>query len=356
MSAVRRWTWPIVVPAAIGRSARAMGSTASLAHTDILPRCAATSSWTERSPTTAPGLRRCCSARASRPAAAQERARGRRRGAGGPAALARLAHVARADPGGARARERAALRAARGVLRALPRPAAQVLAAGCGAPGATDLAESEEAMLALTCERAQIEDGMDILDLGCGWGSLSLWLGEQYPNARVTGISNSAAQREHIEREATQRGITNVEIVTADANAYDPGRDVDRVLSVEMFEHMRNWKELLRRISHPPEAGARQGVRAGLQPPQPRLPLRGHLGRRALLHRRHDAEPRPDAALPGAPRRAGPLGRLRHPLRADAARVARAPGRQLGRGAGGARALTAAAARRAVNSPPGGCS
>jgi cyclopropane-fatty-acyl-phospholipid synthase len=115
--------------------------------------------------------------------------------------------------------------------------------------GADTLAQSEEAMLRLTCERAQIEDGMDVLDLGCGWGSLSLWLGEQYPNARITGISNSRPQREHIEAEAEKRGIANVEIVTADANHYDPGRSVDRVLSVELFEHMRNWKELLRRIA-----------------------------------------------------------------------------------------------------------
>jgi cyclopropane-fatty-acyl-phospholipid synthase len=115
--------------------------------------------------------------------------------------------------------------------------------------GTNDLATAEDAMLRLTCERAQIADGMDILDLGCGWGSLSLWLGEHYPNARVTGITASVPQREHIEAECKRRGISNVEIATSDANHYDPGRDVDRVLSVEMFEHMRNWKELLRRIS-----------------------------------------------------------------------------------------------------------
>jgi len=115
--------------------------------------------------------------------------------------------------------------------------------------GVEDLADAEEAMLRLTCERAQVADGMDILDLGCGWGSLSLWLGEQYPNARVTGVTPSEAQRAHIDVECERRGITNVEIVTSDANRYDPGRDVDRVLSIEMFEHMRNWKELLRRIS-----------------------------------------------------------------------------------------------------------
>ncbi len=111
------------------------------------------------------------------------------------------------------------------------------------------LQQAEEQMLALTCERAQVQDGMDILDLGCGWGSLSLWLAEHYPDARVTGISNSGPQRAHIEQQIAQRGITNLEIVTADANDYDPGRDVDRILSIEMFEHMRNWKQLLRRMS-----------------------------------------------------------------------------------------------------------
>jgi cyclopropane-fatty-acyl-phospholipid synthase len=115
--------------------------------------------------------------------------------------------------------------------------------------GVSDIGGAEEAMLEVTCERAQIEDGMDILDLGCGWGALVLWLGERYPNARVTGVSNSPAQRAHIEAEASARAIANVEVVTAAADDYDPGRQVDRILSVEMFEHMRNWKELLRRIS-----------------------------------------------------------------------------------------------------------
>jgi cyclopropane-fatty-acyl-phospholipid synthase len=104
-------------------------------------------------------------------------------------------------------------------------------------------------MLDLTMTRAALADGQRILELGCGWGSLSLWMAEQYPNARVTGLANSAPQREHIEREAAERGLTNLEIVVADPNHYDPGREVDRVLSVEVFEHVRNWKELLRRIS-----------------------------------------------------------------------------------------------------------
>src|SRR4051812_8311904 len=116
-------------------------------------------------------------------------------------------------------------------------------------PGTNDIAQAEEAMLRLTCERAQIEDGMDILDVGCGWGSLTLWLGEHYPNARVTGISSSGPQRAHIEAETARRGIANVEIVTDGPNTYDPEREVDRVLSIELFEHMRNWKELLRRFS-----------------------------------------------------------------------------------------------------------
>src|SRR3954452_10195229 len=94
----------------------------------------------------------------------------------------------------------------------------------------TSLRQAEEQMLALTCERAQVQDGMDILDLGCGWGSLSLWLAERYPGARITGVSNSPLHRLHIERQAALRGITNLEIVTADANGYDPGREVDRIL------------------------------------------------------------------------------------------------------------------------------
>lgn len=117
--------------------------------------------------------------------------------------------------------------------------------------GVTTLAEAEEAMLDLSCRRAQVRDGMRILDLGCGWGSLSLWLAEQYPNARITGVSNSHGQREHIEAIARERGFTNLDIVTADVNDFAPedAGAFDRVMSIEMFEHMRNWEELLRRIS-----------------------------------------------------------------------------------------------------------
>lgn len=113
----------------------------------------------------------------------------------------------------------------------------------------TTLAEAEEAMLALSCERAQVHDGMRILELGCGWGSLTLWLGEHYPDAAITAVSNSHGQRGYIESEAARRGITNLTVVTADVNDFEPDGTFDRVMSIEMFEHMRNWKELLRRVS-----------------------------------------------------------------------------------------------------------
>ncbi len=122
---------------------------------------------------------------------------------------------------------------------------------GCLWPdGVDDLAAAEEAMLALTCERAGVQDGMEILDLGCGWGSLSLWLAERYPAARILGVSNSHGQREWIEAQRDRRGLTSrLEIVTADVNEFATDRRFDRVLSIEMFEHMRNWQELLRRVS-----------------------------------------------------------------------------------------------------------
>ncbi len=111
-------------------------------------------------------------------------------------------------------------------------------------PGDT-LGAAEERMLALTCERARVEDGMTLLDLGCGWGSLSLWLAERYPNSEIVGVSNSRVQREFLE----PRAPANLEIVTADVNDWEPGRRFDRVLSVEMLEHARNYEELFRRIA-----------------------------------------------------------------------------------------------------------
>jgi cyclopropane-fatty-acyl-phospholipid synthase len=117
------------------------------------------------------------------------------------------------------------------------------------AGGVDTLDAAEEAMLQLTCERAGIADGQRILELGCGWGSLSLWLAEHYPNAHITGVSNSATQREHIAGECARRGIGNLEIVTCDMNRFDCAGAFDRVLSVEMFEHMKNYQRLLANIS-----------------------------------------------------------------------------------------------------------
>ena len=112
----------------------------------------------------------------------------------------------------------------------------------------TTLDEAEEVMLGLTCERAQLADGQRILELGCGWGSLTLWMAEKYPGAQITGVSNSASQREHILGLARERGLDNLNVVTCDMNDFVAEDAFDRVVSVEMFEHMRNWEELLGRV------------------------------------------------------------------------------------------------------------
>ncbi len=115
--------------------------------------------------------------------------------------------------------------------------------------GVHDLAASEAAMLALTAERAEIADGQRILDLGCGWGSFSLWCAERYPRARVLAVSNSKSQAEFIRGAADRRALSNVEVTTADVNAFDPAERFDRVVSIEMFEHVRNHGALLARIA-----------------------------------------------------------------------------------------------------------
>ena len=109
----------------------------------------------------------------------------------------------------------------------------------------TALDQSEEAMLELTCARAGLADGMDILELGCGWGSLSVWMAEKYPNARITAVSNSRTQKAFID----SKGKSNLTVITADMNDFSCDRQYDRIVSVEMFEHMRNWPELFRRLS-----------------------------------------------------------------------------------------------------------
>lgn len=112
-----------------------------------------------------------------------------------------------------------------------------------------DLNQAEEDMLQLTCKHADIENGMEILDLGCGWGSMALWIAEQYPDSRILAVSNSKEQRTYIEQKARSLGQGKVEVTTADMNTFDTPRRFDRVISVEMFEHMRNYPRLLSRIA-----------------------------------------------------------------------------------------------------------
>ena len=124
--------------------------------------------------------------------------------------------------------------------------------------GVQTLPEAEAAMLRLPRERAELEDGQDVLELGCGWGSLTLWMAEHYPNSRITAVSNSSTQREKILKRAAERGLDNVRVLTCDVNVLgetEATADVvtsascDRVVSVEMFEHVRNYEQLLGRIA-----------------------------------------------------------------------------------------------------------
>lgn len=115
--------------------------------------------------------------------------------------------------------------------------------------GVKTLDDAEAAMLKLTCKRAQIVDGQSILELGCGWGSLSLWMAEQFPKAHVTGVSNSATQKSYIDSQIKKRGLKNLRIITCDMNRFDISPGFDRVVSVEMFEHMKNYERLMANIS-----------------------------------------------------------------------------------------------------------
>lgn len=122
----------------------------------------------------------------------------------------------------------------------------------CGywSPGATDLDIAERTMLELTCTRAQLADGQDILELGCGWGSLSLYMAKHYPGSRITAVSNSRTQKEYIDSRIAALGLTNLMVITADMNVFEPpAAAFDRVVSVEMFEHMRNYQLLLRKVA-----------------------------------------------------------------------------------------------------------
>jgi cyclopropane-fatty-acyl-phospholipid synthase len=115
--------------------------------------------------------------------------------------------------------------------------------------GVEGLDAAEEAMLALTCDRAGLADGQRVLELGCGWGSLTLWMAERYPASAITAVSNSASQREHILAEAARRDLRNVEVLTADVSDFVPPAVYDRVVSVEMLEHVRNWETLFGRVA-----------------------------------------------------------------------------------------------------------
>ncbi len=112
-----------------------------------------------------------------------------------------------------------------------------------------DLDAAEAAMLELSAERAEIEDGMDILDLGCGWGSFSLWAASRFAGSQILAVSNSVPQRQFIEAACRSRGLKNVQVLTADMNRFQTDRTFDRVVSIEMFEHMRNYQMLLARIA-----------------------------------------------------------------------------------------------------------
>ena len=115
--------------------------------------------------------------------------------------------------------------------------------------GISTLDLAEAAALDTTCQRAGLADGQDILELGCGWGSLTLWMAGHYPGSRITAVSNSNSQRTYIEGESARRGYTNVRVITHDMNGFDTEQRFDRIVSVEMFEHMRNWPELFRRVN-----------------------------------------------------------------------------------------------------------
>jgi cyclopropane-fatty-acyl-phospholipid synthase len=115
--------------------------------------------------------------------------------------------------------------------------------------GVESLAAAEESMLSLTATHAGLEDGQEILDLGCGWGSLALWAAERYPHSRILAMSNSRSQRAFIETRRDERGLANLEVVTAEVGVFEPGRRFDRIVSVEMLEHVRNHRVLMERIA-----------------------------------------------------------------------------------------------------------
>ncbi|MEQ8825415.1 MAG: cyclopropane-fatty-acyl-phospholipid synthase family protein [Filomicrobium sp.] len=113
----------------------------------------------------------------------------------------------------------------------------------------TTLDEAEERALALTAEHAALANGQKILELGCGWGSMTLWVAENFPGAHITGVSNSNSQREYILSQAKARNLTNIDVITADMNDFASEGQFDRVISIEMFEHMSNWHDLIGKVT-----------------------------------------------------------------------------------------------------------
>ncbi|GIW98344.1 MAG: cyclopropane-fatty-acyl-phospholipid synthase [Pirellulaceae bacterium] len=114
--------------------------------------------------------------------------------------------------------------------------------------GAT-LEQAERAMLDLTCRRADLADGQQILELGCGWGSLTLWMAARYPASSITAVSNSKTQQAFIQQRAAERGLDNIRVICSDIRHFDTTTRFDRIVSVEMFEHVRNYEELFRRVA-----------------------------------------------------------------------------------------------------------
>ena len=115
--------------------------------------------------------------------------------------------------------------------------------------GTSTLDDSEVQMLKLTSKRAALSDGQEVLELGCGWGSLTFHMALTYPNSKITAVSNSNDQRQFIEKKCAELKIKNIKVITADMNDFSSEKTFDRVVSIEMFEHMRNYDELLKRVS-----------------------------------------------------------------------------------------------------------
>ena len=191
---------------------------------------------------------------------------------------------------------------------------------------ASTLQEAEEEALRQTVEHADLADGQSILELGCGWGSLSLWMARQFPHSQISAVSNSNSQREYIEGEAARRGLANLRVITQDMNVFAPDAQFDRIVSVEMFEHMMNWRELMTRVRVMAEARWPL-LPAHLHPSLRRLSVRSRrwrgLDRATFLYRRRDAEPSSDPAICRSVRGRKGMALERHALSAHRAGLAR---------------------------------